>query len=108
MLTSSLSHKVDTFFLSVVILLGCLLGTFVIVGKEKRKKFVCFCCCFLTALIEIMGGGFSVNMLFVDTLCIPNLLVSWVIRTDYCFVPFFGGERGQSVYGRGRTGGMCV
>lgn len=104
MLTSSLSYEVVTFFLSVAILLGCLLSTFVIIGK----KFVCFCCCFLTALIEIMGGGFSVNMLFVGTLCIPNLLVSWIMRMDYFFVSFFGGERGQSVYGRGRIGGMCV
>lgn len=108
MLTSSLSYKVVTFFLSVVILLGCLLSTFVIIGKEKRKKFVCFCCCFLTALIESMGGGFSVNVLFVGTLCVPNLLVSWIIRMDYFFVSFFGGERGQSVYGRGRIGGMCM
>lgn len=108
MLTSSLSYKVVTFFLAVVILLGCLLGTFVIVGKEKRKKFVCFCCCFLTALIEIMGRGFSVNMLFVDTLCIPNSLGVMDNKNGLLFCLLFWWREGSKCLWERETGGMCV
>lgn len=83
-LIQSLSYKVTAFLSSfIAVLLGG--GTF----KKGEEKFQAVFVGFLTALIGIMGGGFSEwNMLSADLIClyVPSPLLSWTVElSSFCF-----------------------